>query len=223
MAEGRSAMIRTVIFDWDGTLARTLHLWIDGYHAAFARRDLAYGAHEIARHFFAEHHKVAYSHPHLDFPPIAEEARGHVFHGALTVALYDGAREVLAALHARDVVLGLVSSSPRALLERGLEAQGLAGFFASIIAGDDGFGHKPDPLPFEQTLVRLGAAAAETLIIGDSQVDILAGRAVGCRTCWFAPEDNRLFHDFAVVGAMMADHRIGDLGAVLDCVRPGGR
>lgn len=62
--------------------------------------------------------------------------------------------------------LALVSSSPRAVLERGLAAHDLAAVFGSVIAGDDGFGHMPDPLPFAETLTRWGALAERALIIG---------------------------------------------------------
>ena len=134
--------MRTVIFDWDGTLARTLHLWIDGYETAFDRRGLRYGRAQIVADFFHEHDKVPARHPSLDFAPIAVEARAHVFAAVAAVGLYDGAVDLLRDLQAQGVRLALVSSSPRAALERGLAAHDLGGFFASVIAGDDGFGHK---------------------------------------------------------------------------------
>jgi pyrophosphatase PpaX len=207
--------VGAVIFDWDGTLARSLDLWVDGYVRAFARRDLRYGPETIVAEFFQEHHLVADRHPHLDFPVIADEARAHVHEAVAGVRLHDGAVAVLEALAGRGLRLALVSSSPRQALERGMAAHGLAGHFASVIAGDDGFGHKPDPLPFAETLGRIGASAAETLVIGDSHVDILAGRAAGCRTCWFAPPENRLFHDFDHLAGLGADHRVSGLADLL--------
>ena len=92
-----------------------------------------------------------------------------------------------------------------------MRAHGLEDYFDSIVAGDDGFGHKPSTLPFEKTLERLGARAAETLIIGDMQVDIQAGRASGCQTCWFAPDHNRFFHDFDNMRAIAPDHEIVEI------------
>jgi pyrophosphatase PpaX len=208
-------LIQHVIFDWDGTLVRSLDLWIDGYHAAFARRDLVYSPDEIVAEFFHEHDRVADRHPHLDFAVIADEARAHVRQGSARVALYDGAVETLAGLAARGITLSLVSSSPREVLQIGLMAHGLDACFASVLAGDDGFGHKPDPLPFGETLRRLGASAVTTLIIGDSHVDILAGQAAGCRTCLFAPAENRLFHDHARLRTIGADHDIAQLAEIL--------
>ena len=165
--------------------------------------------------FFQEHHKVADRHPSLDFPTIVDEARAHVHKAASKVALYAGALETLSDLKTKGIKLSLVSSSPRGVLEIGLRAHDLAGFFTSVIAGDDGFGHKPDPLPFTETLKRLGTIARTTLIIGDSHVDILAGQAAECRTCLFAPPENGLFHDHVKLRSMNADHDIGHLQALL--------
>jgi len=210
--------ITTIIFDWDGTLAQTLHLWIDGYTHAFARRDMHHAPETIAAEFFSEHHRVADRHPHLDFAPIVDEARAHVFEAAARVNLYDQAHDTLAALTARGLRLGLVSSSGRELLLRGLGAHDLDRWFGSIIAGDDGFGHKPDPLPFAETLRRLGARAEQTLIIGDSHVDVLAGKALGCRTVWFTPPQNHLFQTSWRDVAQGADHHVTDLMSLLDHV-----
>lgn len=212
---GQGVVIQTIIFDWDGTLVRSLDLWIDGYLAAFARRDLTYSPDDIVAEFFHEHHLVAGRHPHLDFPAIADEARAHVRAKASRVALYDGAVETLAGLAAQGITLALVSSSPGRVLEIGLGAHGLGGRFASVLAGDDGFGHKPDALPFVETLRRLGAQAGTTLVVGDSHVDILAGQAAGCRTCLFAPAENRLFHDHARLRRMGVDHDIAKLPDIL--------
>ena len=207
--------IQTIIFDWDGTLARTLHLWIDGYRDALARRNLSFSTETIVADFFHEHHLVADRHPQLDFAAVAIDARHHVFAAATAVGLHPGALATLRQLAERGIRLALVSSSPRALLERGLGAHDLAGHFVSVIAGDDGFGHKPDPLPFRESLRRMGAVPETTLAIGDSHVDILAGQAAGCRTCWFAPDENGMFHDFAHIAGLGADHRVNDLASVL--------
>ncbi len=207
---GRILGIRTIIFDWDGTLARTLDLWVQGFHAAFARRDLHFPTTFIIAEFFHEHHKVAARHPQLDFHTVAEEARTHVRDGIGTVALYAGAAQALQDASALGMSLALVTSSPRAVVTRGLSAHDLTGAFASVIAGDDGFDHKPDTRPLTQTLARLTARPDETMVIGDSHVDILAGQAAGCRTCWYTPQHNRLFHDFTRLEGLGADHRLAD-------------
>jgi len=122
-----------------------------------------------------------------------------------------GAAKLSSLVVEKGMTLTLVTSSPRHLLDRALGAHDIAHFFDSIVAGDDGFGHKPSPLPFKATLERVGGTASETLIIGDSHVDIQAGKSSGCQTCWFAPEHNSLFHDFEHIRSMSPDHEVSSI------------
>ncbi len=207
--------IKNIIFDWDGTLAQTLDLWLGGYKKSLESRGLSFEAREIVEEFFHNHHEVPDRHPDIDFPAIAAETRNHVSQTSHEVNLYKGALDTLKQLRLERKPLSLVSSSSRQLLTNGLEAHDLHVFFSSTIAGDDGYGHKPDPTPFKETLERMGAAASETLIVGDSHVDIQAGKALGCRTCLFTPHQNNLFHDFEYLKSLDPDCEIDNLSAIL--------
>lgn len=44
--------VQNIIFDWDGTLARTLELWLVGYQTSLNRRDLKFEPKEIVAEFF---------------------------------------------------------------------------------------------------------------------------------------------------------------------------
>ena len=203
--------IKSLIFDWDGTLARTLDLWLQGFQVSFRSRGHRFDPKFIVKEFFHNHPEVPTRHPDLEFPTVAEETRSYVFNCLPTVELYEGAKETIKSLKNNGKRLTLVTSSPRQLLDRALIAHDLGHLFDSIIAGDDGYGHKPSPLPFEATLERVGATASETLIIGDSHVDIRAGKSSGCQTCWFAHEHNSLFHDFKHIRSLSPDHEISNV------------
>ncbi|PWQ98398.1 HAD family hydrolase [Leucothrix arctica] len=207
-----------IIFDWDGTLARTLELWLAGYQKSLTQRNLKFDSAEIITEFFHNHHEVPDRHPTIDFPTIAEEVRKHVYRSLQSVELYEGALETLVALRASKTDFSLVSSSSRQILEVGLGAHSLNSYFDSTIAGDDGYGHKPSTLPFEEMLMRMGCAPEETLIIGDSHVDITAGKAVGCHTCLFAPPLNAQFHDFEHLKSMNADFEISAIPELLEYI-----
>jgi len=94
----------------------------------------------------------------------------------------DGVEETLGELKSREFGLGVVSSKMRAGLLRGLNFFQMAGLFDVIIAGDDCENHKPHPEPLLRAIERAGAAARETVYIGDSAHDIIAGRAARVRT-----------------------------------------
>ncbi|SFJ94919.1 haloacid dehalogenase superfamily, subfamily IA, variant 3 with third motif having DD or ED/haloacid dehalogenase superfamily, subfamily IA, variant 1 with third motif having Dx(3-4)D or Dx(3-4)E [Pseudovibrio ascidiaceicola] len=210
--------IQNVIFDWDGTLARTLDVWLDGYQRALELRNFTFQPKEIVAEFFHDHHKVPDKHPHIGFPEIAEETRHYVLQALQKVELYEGAIKTLSTLKDERVPTSLVSSSSRSLLTSGTQVHGLSDFFQTTVAGDDGYGHKPGTRPFEEVLDRMGANASSTLVIGDSHVDIMAGKALGCRTCLFAPVSNNLFHNFDYLRSMNADHEIEHLPDLLECI-----
>lgn len=104
--------------------------------------------------------------------------------------------DVLEKAVASDIRLALASSSTRKMLEKGLSVKGLEDYFASIVAGDDVVRHKPHPEAFMQTTEKLGILPEETMIVGDSKVDIEVGKAMGMHTCLFTPKENELFYDF---------------------------
>jgi phosphoglycolate phosphatase len=67
-----------------------------------------------------------------------------------------------------------------------VEALGLADFFVRVYGGNSFPTKKPDPLGAQTILQETGTAASESLMIGDSGVDILTGRNAGLWTCGVA-------------------------------------
>lgn len=64
-----------------------------------------------------------------------------------------------------------------------VEALGLAEFFVKVYGGNSFATKKPDPLGVNSLLKETGTAAANTMIVGDSSIDILTGRNAGITTC----------------------------------------
>jgi pyrophosphatase PpaX len=95
---------------------------------------------------------------------------------------FDGAREALDALQARGVPLGIWTGRDRWSTERILKAQGLSGYFGSVVCGDDLGTHKPDPEGLLRAVRGLGSVPAQCVFLGDADVDIIGGRRAGVRT-----------------------------------------
>ncbi len=96
--------------------------------------------------------------------------------------LYPGARETLAALHARDdVVMGVATGKSRRGLNHIVEAHGLTGLFATAQVADD-HPSKPDPSMLQATLRETGLPVRGAVMIGDTSYDIEMGRAAGFLT-----------------------------------------
>ncbi len=171
--------IKNIIFDWDGTLGMTLHLWLAGYRESLEEQGHTIPDSIIARDFFYEHDKGQLKYPDVDFVKLVDNTRAYVFSHLDDLELYEGTKDTVITLYEQGIKLALVSSSSRKLLEKGLSLHGLDKYFSSIISGDDITKHKPDPEAFNQTFAAIDALPEETLIIGDAKTDIMLPHTEG--------------------------------------------
>ena len=79
-----------------------------------------------------------------------------------------------------------------------LEAYELGPLFAEVITRDDPFPRKPAPAAFDYLLDRYRLDPATVLAIGDRDLDVLAGQAVGVQTCRFGTERCPVGADLAI-------------------------
>ena len=196
-------MYDTLLFDFDGTLAPSLELWLQSFQYALGKAGRAVPEDVIIRRFFyREFDDVVQE---FDLPSGAEFGQ-HVHDGLMTafatVTLFPGARDVLHWCRAQGLAVGLVTSSPRPQVERALAQMGIADFFPVVVTGSDVAHFKPHPEPVLLALKMLDKPASGALFIGDYQADILAGHAAGTQTALFLPPAHRKFYDFAALRAL---------------------
>lgn len=94
---------------------------------------------------------------------------------------YPGVRAGLAAFRGLGLPLAVVTNKPTAFTGPLLEKTGLADFFVVAVSGDTTANRKPHPEPILHACNILGVRPEENLHVGDSDNDILAARAAGCR------------------------------------------
>jgi putative hydrolase of the HAD superfamily len=100
----------------------------------------------------------------------------------------DGAADLLIALrpHAR---IGIVTNNLLEEQRDKLDYCGLAAFVDTLIASEDVGVSKPDRGIFDIALDRLGVAAADAVMVGDSWANDVAGAVqAGIRAIWFNPD-----------------------------------
>jgi phosphoglycolate phosphatase len=90
---------------------------------------------------------------------------------------YPGAIELLENLKTRKVQLGIVSNKPQEFTDLILEKLKLAPYFGVAFGPEATVNKKPHPEPLLTALERLAAKSSESVMIGDSPVDIEAARA----------------------------------------------
>jgi len=204
-----------IIFDWDGTIGMTLHLWLAGYHHGLADQGHQFDDATIMTNFFNEHHIAKQKYPHINIVKMANQARDFVHDNMGLLALYPQARETLETLAAREIPMALVSSSPKVLIDKALGLLDMRRYFQLILSGDDVTHRKPNPESFLRSLKTLGTPPQNTLIIGDAPSDIVAGKAANTRTCLFVPDENRPFYDFDHLHKSGPDHSVSALKNLL--------
>ena len=195
--------IRLLVFDLDGTL-------ID------SRLDLIHSINAMLRHFerpelpgelIATY--VGDGAPALVRRALGDSADESQFQLALEYFLgyyrihkldhttvYAGIPEALTSLAAPSNgvqrQMAVLSNKPVNPSRAIVEALGLGGFFVRIYGGNSFATKKPDPLGVHTILEETGVPASESVMVGDSSVDVLTGRNAGLWTCGvtygFAPQ-----------------------------------
>lgn len=132
--------------------------------------------------------------------------------------LYPGVPETLAKLGEARIAMAVLTNKPVKISVRILEALGIAKYFQAIYGGNSFETKKPDPLGAKAILTEFKVKdAAESMMIGDSEVDIQTARNADM----IATAVNYGFgiHDRAQHPADIYLDRISDLVDVVDSSR----
>lgn len=93
--------------------------------------------------------------------------------------VYPGLLNVLQAARDAGLKLGVCTNKVERLSHKLLSELEMAGFFSAVVGGDTLPIMKPDPAPYREVAQRLGVDAANTLMFGDSETDILTAQNTG--------------------------------------------
>jgi phosphoglycolate phosphatase len=124
---------------------------------------------------------------------------------------YGGVEEMLGALSARGLLLGVCTNKLEALTRQVLAGVGLDRHLRATVGGDTLKVMKPDPEPLLHCAKLLGVGIDEALYVGDSETDADTATAAGMAFALYSGgyrkrplalfEDCFIFHDFAVLAA----------------------
>ncbi|MCI3926899.1 HAD family hydrolase [Paenibacillus sp. TRM 82003] len=104
-----------------------------------------------------------------------------------TVQPFAGVVEGLRLLRQRGCVLGVVTNQKRDVTRRCLETTGLTACFEVVVGIEDVREGKPHPESILLAMVKLGAKPEETVMIGDTDYDLLAAERAGIRSVLLEP------------------------------------
>lgn len=206
-----------ILFDWDGTLGKTLDVWFECIKKHLNKRDIYPTDDQIVKGFGDWEFGIKMG--VTDNDTFIKELLEEVNKKLLDVELYNNVFSILETLKLNGVKTALVTSSVRPSVTPALEKYNLSKFFNTILTGEDVINHKPDPEMLYKAMKNLGAVKEETIIVGDGPKDIGAGKNAGIKTVCFYPEDNKKFYNEADIKSFDADFVINDLLEILDIVQ----
>jgi len=201
--------ISTVIFDLDGTLVdtepdirRAVDHALDGMGFPPAppervRKGIGPGSEIFARIMLPEGGKGRWE------EWLFRYRRYYTEHCAERSRPFPGVPEMLEKLRSLCRI-AVATNKPRYMAEKILDTLELGQFVDLVVGPEDVSRIKPDPEMLELVLTRLGGGPLETLVVGDTDNDISAGKSLGALTCgvtWgYFPESElkRLNPDFLV-------------------------
>ena len=128
---------------------------------------------------------------------------------------YPGVAEALKEL--RGFPMAVLTNKPVRVSRRILEGLGLAKYFRTVYGGNSFATKKPDPLGARKIVEELGATAGETMMVGDSEVDVQTARNAG--TLVAAVNYGFGTHDRAAYPADVCLERLTDLAPLLEARR----
>ena len=210
--EYRPALVKAVLFDFDGTLTMPGALDFPAF-----KKSIACPPDQTVLEFIQSlpdpsEQKTAWKELDKFEMAAAEMAEPNT-----------GAEDLIRYLRGKDLRLGIISRNSRASIERAFKNfdKVSPADFDVILARDDTVNPKPDPEGILQAARSLNIAVDQTIIVGDFIFDIQAGKAAGAVTVFL---DNHLDnhpdnHKDAAKEPIPCDYRIPHLDALKKIVR----
>ena len=205
--------MQAVVFDVDGTILDTREFIRQAYEHTLQ----SFGIPMPEKAFFDSHigppleecYKIFA--PGIPYAELADRhrefQRGHFD----LIALYSGVVEMCSALKKNNLKIAVCSTRSGRLVET-LQHAGVKDLINAVVDGSHVTKHKPDPEGILLALQQLNVAAADAVFVGDTSVDIQAGKNAE------VPVVIGITHGFgthAELEAAGADHIVDNLSEII--------
>jgi len=179
---------KLVIFDMDGVLVFSKHLYIAAFRQEFAPYGIDYtektldeyeadpknpNAHrKVVEYLLPPEHKK-------DAERVGDRVEAFLTANWKRIAKpAPGAKEAVAGLKARGIKVAVATNANREFADAVLGWLGVSGLLDLTVTGSDGFRDKSDALKF--VMEKLKAEPGETVYVGDVMADVLVAKRAGC-------------------------------------------
>jgi HAD superfamily hydrolase (TIGR01509 family) len=208
-------MIDTILWDHDGVLVNTEHLYFQATAETLALVGVTLTLQQYQQFHLVESHGSWHLAEHLSAAEVNRLRRERYAHymELLTSSdvLVPGAIDLLKRLKPR-YRMAVVTSSLREPFDAIHRTSGLRDLVEFVLTNEDYGASKPDPEPYLTAVARLGVAKENCLVVEDSTRGLMAAQAAGLR-CWIIRSDITAGLDFA--GAERQFDTLAEVGEAL--------
>lgn len=213
--------IKSIIFDFDGTLGDTANVIVNTMQATIMELELPIRTDRQCSTMIGLPLTAI---PKAMFPE-CENLTGELyattyrrlfknFNKPGEVSLFPNVSDTLHELTSRGLTLTIASSRSHASILHYVEDLGIDRYISLILGADDVENAKPSPEPVNITLRHLSIYPYEAIVVGDTKFDIQMGKNAGCLACGVT-YGNGTRDDMLNIGA---DYIFDDLSEILKVI-----
>ena len=180
-------MIKHVCFDLDGTLVDSKETILESTKAALDQLKINHKIDEdiftnmIGMHFVDIFEELKIDVP--DFEKFITIYKALYFDYMYSSYLYPGVQQTLQYLNEKNIRVSLLTTKVQDQAEKIIDHFNLRSSFDYLMGRRDGLAHKPSPEPLLHICKELNVEPAETVMVGDTELDIQCGKSTGSKTC----------------------------------------
>ena len=180
-------LIKHCCFDLDGTLVDSSKTIYNATAYSLAKLGIDFNVNEdlfastIGKHFVDIFDAFNIDVP--DFEKFITIYKINYFEQMEYSKAYNGVEETLASLKDRNIKVSLLTTKIQDQADRIIDHFDLRKYFNLVMGRRDGIAHKPSPEPLLKICIDLAVDVKNTLMAGDTELDIQCGKNAGSYTC----------------------------------------
>ena len=179
--------IKCIVFDLDGTLIQSHETIYKSTIRAFEDLDIEYNMPEKEFYKYLGLHFVdifeAFKINIPDFELFMKKYKAYYFEFIDSSKFYPGVEEVLLFLKENNYKTALLTTKAQDQADVILKHFKIDSYFHEIMGRRNGIEHKPSPEPLEIICKTLDVKTNQTMMVGDTEMDIRCGKNAGSKTC----------------------------------------